>query len=156
MSRPIWYHPVGDVATSDEPPIVVTVDVHVRERPASLIAFTHIDLSTGNAQDVAGIANAGLYVSTVFLFLEYNPDHQGPPILWETVPCICHSWLYNLGQRYTSRRAAIQGHIDIVKFLSDMVKHMQPDTDAVEYLQAARFDYDWREHASEEKENNNE
>ena len=148
--KPLWYRPVGDVTTSDEPPIPITDNRLNRTDTLKQIALTDIDLQSGDAQDVVDVTKVGLYVSTVFLFYDHNFMSEGPPLLWETLPCIHDIWLNDLQHRYTSRRAAIQGHIDIVRFLLDMVKYMQPDTDAVAYLQAARFDYDWREHASED------
>jgi len=153
LPMPRWYKVIGDASTCDMPPERV-YDLSLAPRRGSThVALTIIYQPSGEIHDVvpsSHLTDAGLFVSTIFMGVDHNFAENGPPILWETVPRIRHKWLSELRHRYTSRRAAIQGHIDIVRFLSDMVKHMQPDTDAVAYLQAARFDYDWREHASED------
>lgn len=140
--RPFWYEPVGDVATSDEPPRPIYDLRNMTPLEHKHVALTRINGKTGDARDIAIEAlqtrnNVAVFVSTVFLSVDYNHSMQGPPVLWESLPMHNGEYLDNLMQRYTSRRQAIAGHIALVRFLSDCVKRGEPITKETEF--------DWEE-----------
>lgn len=135
---PLWYKPAGDPATSDEPPIPVYYG-HESEsilRQRRHVALTSIDPETGVARDIAmdtfDREEGTLYVSTVFLALDHGWD-DGPPVLWESLPFKDGSGLDRMMQRYRSRKAAVAGHIALVRFLRDRVQHGETIDDSTEF-----------------------
>ena len=51
-------------------------------------------------------------ISTVFLGIDHNFLHKGPPVLWETMT---FGYGDQQQQRYTSREAALAGHEAMVR-----------------------------------------
>jgi hypothetical protein len=55
-----------------------------------------------------GPKEGAIFVSTVFLGVDYNFAGVGPPVLWETM--VFQGLLDGYCRRYTSKEAAYEGH----------------------------------------------
>jgi hypothetical protein len=68
-------------------------------------------------QDYVEADIAGIGVSTVFLGLDHNHTYKGPPVLWESL--VFGTTLDGEMRRYTSKAAAIAGHEDLLRQVSE-------------------------------------
>jgi hypothetical protein len=55
------------------------------------------------------------FISTVFLAVDYNHFHEGPPILWETMVFDGPPGLEYTMWRYRSKLEALEGHVRAVE-----------------------------------------
>jgi len=69
-------------------------------------------------QDYAEGEDATCGVSTVFLGLDHNHAGIGPPILWETL--VFGTSLDGEMRRYSSKAAAIRGHEELLKRVTEL------------------------------------
>ena len=137
--RPIWYQPVGDLATSDAPPTPMYDTSGLGTVRPCHVALTHLDPTTGEAHDIDLATfrkRRGVFVSTVFLYMDHAWMPDEPPVLWESLAFNGKQPLSQMQQRYTSRHAAIGGHDLLVRHLTDCIKRgvpITPDLDPPEW-----------------------
>lgn len=80
-------------------------------------SFEHEDRQLQQT-DVPGTLTApSCWVSTVFLALDHNFHHSGPPVLWETMIFTVDPRYDNWQVRYTNEKEALDGHMETVRMI---------------------------------------